>query len=99
MEEKGQITKVVKQLRGGQLTVPKEFRERLGIKPNDLLRVTLREGRLEIAPVDTRERMGSLWLKELYDLFAPVRETIKGSEEEIDNVIERAVSETRHSHD
>jgi len=39
---------------------------------------------------------GSPWFKELYDLFAPVRESLKDyTEEEINDAIDEAVREAR----
>lgn len=45
-----QETRLVKPLPKGQLTIPVAFRRKLGIGENTILSVTLKEGRLEIAP-------------------------------------------------
>ncbi len=43
--------KVVKALSKGQITIPREFRERLGIEVETLLNVSLVDDHLEIAPL------------------------------------------------
>lgn len=43
--------KVVRALAKGQITIPNEFRETLGIGPETLLSITLVGGRLEIVPL------------------------------------------------
>jgi AbrB family looped-hinge helix DNA binding protein len=86
----------VRSLRRGQITIPAEFREKLGLGEDALLSITLRGKTLEIAPVRVAAGPGSPWLKELYELFAPVREDLSQySEEEIDRAIERSVAEVR----
>ncbi len=88
-------TRIVKQLRHGQITIPKEFREALGLSDEDLLSITLEEGKLEVAPVKVSAR-GLSWAKDLYEIFAPVRESVRREkEEEIDQAIEEAVREAR----
>lgn len=91
------MRKIVKQLRHGQMTIPKEFREALGLSEEDLLAITLNEGRLEVEPVKIAPKVkGSPWARELYELFAPVRETLKGyEEEEVNEAIDQAVGEAR----
>jgi AbrB family looped-hinge helix DNA binding protein len=91
-------TRIVRQLRNGQITIPKEFREALHLEPDDLLAVTLEDGKLEVAGVKTRPATGSPWLKELYDLFAPARQRILESgmsDEEINAEIDAAIEEVR----
>ncbi len=46
-----QNAKVVKPFGNGQITIPAEFRRRLNIGRNTLLNMVLREGRIEISPV------------------------------------------------
>jgi AbrB family looped-hinge helix DNA binding protein len=92
------MSRVVKPLRSGQITIPAEFRRALGIEPDSLLQLTLFQGELRIKPVSVREKAaGSPWLKELYDLFAPVREeaAAKYSEQEIDAAIDQAMKAVR----
>ena len=74
-----QKTRLVRTLRNGQITIPAEFRKQLGLDENSLLRVTLADGELRIEPARLSEdQVGSPWLRELYDYFAPVREAIAG---------------------
>lgn len=98
MNGKGARTKVVRQLRGGQITIPAEFRKHLGITESSLLQIQLEQGELRITPVRTTAGPGSPWLKELYDYYAPVRQEAieKGyTEEEINQAIDEAVAEVR----
>ena len=90
-------TKLVRPLRGGQITIPVEFRQQLGIGPDTVLEVELIEGELRVKPMSlARTVAGSPWVKELYDLFAPVREEAKGqSSDQIDAAIDAAVKVVR----
>ena len=100
MARDGSTTRIVKPLRSGQITIPAEFRERLGITADSVLQMSLTEGELRIRPLEvTRRAAGSPWLKELYDLFAPVREEAKQfSEAEVDAAIDSAVRAVRREH-
>ena len=91
------MRKIVKQLRHGQITIPKDIREALNLQEDDLLSITLERGKLEIEPVRTAPRPGgSPWLKELYDLFAPMRESLQGyTEDEINAAIDKTLKEVR----
>lgn len=99
MREAASVTKIVRQLRSGQITIPAEFRRRLGIEEDSVLAITLTGNELHIKPVRVEERgQGSLWLKELYEYFAPVRDEAEAgglSGEEIDEAIDRAVAAVR----
>ena len=97
MKEQEPMTRVVRQLRSGQITIPAEFRKRLGMTEATLLQLTLRGGELHIKPLRvTDTAAGSPWLKELYERFAPVREEAKGySEEEVNAAIDEAVKAAR----
>jgi AbrB family looped-hinge helix DNA binding protein len=94
-------TRVVKTLRGGQITLPAEFRRALDIEEGTVLTVSITEhGELRVRPVQmvSSRTGGSPWLKELYELFAPVRQEIleKGyTEEEVNQWIDEAVAEVR----
>jgi bifunctional DNA-binding transcriptional regulator/antitoxin component of YhaV-PrlF toxin-antitoxin module len=94
-----QMTKIVRSLRGGQVTIPAAFRRELGIGDDTMLRMTLAEGELRIKPVEVSEpTKGSPWLRELYEYFAPVREEIlrRGiSEEEVNADIDAAIAAAR----
>ena len=92
--------KVVRPLRSGQITIPADFREQLGIGADTLLQVTLVDGELRIRPLHAAQTVaGSPWVKELYDYFAPVREEAAAdSDEEINHAIDVALSAVRASH-
>ena len=91
------LTRVVRPLRGGQITIPAEFRSKLEIDERTLLQITLAGQELRIRPVHvTDAARGSSWARELYDLFAPVRkEAARLSEKEIDTDIDHAVAAVR----
>lgn len=99
MSQTTQMTKIVRPLRGGQVTIPAAFRKELGIDEETMLRITLVEGELRIKPVQIAEpSVGSPGLRALYEYFAPVREDIlrRGiSEEEVNADIDAAIAEVR----
>ena len=97
MKEGEPITKVVRSLRSGQITIPAEFRKALGIEGDSLLQLTLARGELRIRPVRISEQaQGSPWLQELYEQFAPMRHELEQSgEQEINDAIDQAVSAVR----
>jgi bifunctional DNA-binding transcriptional regulator/antitoxin component of YhaV-PrlF toxin-antitoxin module len=92
-------TKLVRSLRGGQITIPVEFRRALDIDEDTMFRMTLADGRLQIEPVNVDESSkGSPWLRELYEYFAPVREEILArgiSEKEVNADIDAAIAAVR----
>jgi bifunctional DNA-binding transcriptional regulator/antitoxin component of YhaV-PrlF toxin-antitoxin module len=94
-----QLTKVVRSLRGGQVTIPAAFRKELGIDEETMLRMTLVDGELRIVPVHVTEpTKGSPGLRALYEYFAPVREEIRArgiSQEELYADIDAAIAEVR----
>lgn len=102
MKEAAPLSKIVRPLRSGQITIPAEFRKRLGITEHSMLQMTIAEGELRIRPVELKERRaGSAWLRELYDYFAPVRQEAidKGySDEEINADIDAAITAVRRQH-
>jgi AbrB family looped-hinge helix DNA binding protein len=91
------MRKLVKQLRHGQITIPKEFREALGLDKDDFLSIGLSGGKLEIEPVKvTPKERGSPWARELYQMFSPVRASLESyAEGEINQAIDEAVGEVR----
>lgn len=101
-EDESSKTKIVHPLRSGQITIPAEFRRELGITERSVFQVTLAGGELRIRPVEVRERRpGSPWLREAYEIFAPVREEAveRGyTEEEIHEAIDRALTAVRARH-
>jgi bifunctional DNA-binding transcriptional regulator/antitoxin component of YhaV-PrlF toxin-antitoxin module len=93
------MTRIVRQLRGGQITIPADYRRRLGITDDSLLQMSAEEGELRIKPVRVTDQAGSDWVKELYDLFAPVRaEAGKSGEQEVNSAIDEAVQAVRKAH-
>lgn len=98
-EREPRLTRIVRPLRSGQITIPAEFREKLAIGPDSLLQVTLMQGELRVRPLSVTERgAGSPWLKELYETFAPVRQEAEAkgyTEGEIDTAIDEAVKAVR----
>lgn len=94
------MTQLVKALRSGQITIPSEFREKLGIDEDSFLQINLIEGELRIKPVRLTQIAGdSLWFKKLYGEFATVRkEARKYPEKELDKTIDKAVKAVRKSH-
>lgn len=91
-------TRLVRRLRGGQITIPKEFREATGFDSEDMVAVTLEDdGDMRIRVVKSTPRVkGSPWLREMYELFAPMRESLKDrSEEEINEAIDEALAAVR----
>ena len=91
------MKKLVKQLRHGQITIPKEFREALELDESDMLSITLADGKLEVEPVRVAPKtVRADWVKELYEAYAPVREALKEvPEDEINAAIDEAVREVR----
>jgi AbrB family looped-hinge helix DNA binding protein len=94
------LTRIVRPLRRGQLTIPAEFRRRLGIGDDTLLQMTLHKDKIEIIPVVATPATGKAWARELYEMFAPVREEAQAMDEaEIDALIDAAIDEVRSQHD
>jgi AbrB family looped-hinge helix DNA binding protein len=50
------MSKIVRSLPKGQITIPAQFRERLGIDQDSLLNIILLEDRLEVVPVRIGEQ-------------------------------------------
>lgn len=94
------MTKIIRPLRGGQVTIPADFREKLGIDADTLLQISLMQGELRIKPVQiSNQPQGSPWLKEAYAAFADVRKGLeKYSEDEINGAIDKAVKAVRKAH-
>lgn len=51
MSETKPLTKLIKPLAKGQITLPMEFRRRLNIDEETILRITLQQDRIEILPL------------------------------------------------
>ena len=60
------MTKLVKPLSRGQITIPIEFRRKLGIEANTVLNLTLKGNKIEITPAVVRE-VGEKELREYTD--------------------------------
>ena len=97
MREREAMSRIVRPLRGGQITIPAEFRKRLGITEDSLIQLTLEGRELRVRSLKIGETAeGSAWFKELYDHFAPVREEASAlGEGEIDAAIRDAVTASR----
>jgi AbrB family looped-hinge helix DNA binding protein len=65
------MRRLVKKLKRGQLTIPKEFRDAMGIAADDRLMITLEDGKLSIEPARLTMTMGSPWLKGVYEQIVP----------------------------
>ena len=90
------LAQIVGPLRRGRLTIPAEFRRRLGISDDTLLQLTLHEDKIEIVPVVMKPVASMTWARELYAMFAPIRQEAQTMDEaEIDNLIDEAVDEVR----
>jgi AbrB family looped-hinge helix DNA binding protein len=90
------LTRVVRPVRRGQITIPADFRRRLGIEDDTLLELTLRDNKIEIVPVTTKPAADMAWARELFAMFAPVRQEAQTMDEaEIDVLIDAAVEKVR----
>jgi AbrB family looped-hinge helix DNA binding protein len=90
------LTRIMRPLRRGQLTIPAEFRRRLGIGDDTLLQLTLHEGKIEIVPVTATPITGMAWARELYAMFAPIRKEAQTMDEaQVDALIDEAIDEVR----
>lgn len=92
-------SKTVHVLRGGQITIPIEFRRELGLEEGSLLEATLTDdGRLILRPIPAHAAADNMWMQKLYEVFEPVRREIRESgisEEELDALIDESVEEAR----
>ena len=94
------LAQIVGPLRRGRLTIPVGFRQRLGIGDDTLLQLTLYEDKIEIVPVVTKPVAGMAWARELYEMFAPVRQEAQMMDEaDIDLLIDEAVDEVQSQGD
>lgn len=92
-----QLTRIVRPLRGGQITIPVEFRQALNLDKYDMLQVTLEGDELRIRPVAVAEvETGSDWLFDLYLLFAPARQQAAAyTEEQVNADIDAVLADIR----
>jgi AbrB family looped-hinge helix DNA binding protein len=85
-------TRTVRLLRNGQITIPKDVRDELGLRDDALLSLAVTEGGFHVRVVQARPTTGSPWAKQLYDIFAPARKSLEGhSEQEINDAIDEAL--------
>ncbi|MGZ8876230.1 MAG: AbrB/MazE/SpoVT family DNA-binding domain-containing protein [Halobacteriota archaeon] len=93
------MTRIVRQLRGGQVTIPADYRRMLGITDDSLLQMSAEAGELRIKPIRVTGQAGSGWINELYELFVPVRkQASQRSEQEVNAAIDEAVQAVRKAH-
>lgn len=102
MADEESTKRIIRPLRSGQITIPAEFRHKLDIQDDTLLQISLEDGELRIRKLVVSQTAGEMdWFKELYDLFAPVREEITDraiSEDEVNADIDEAVRSVRARH-
>lgn len=58
--KKKPLTRLIKPLPKGQITIPIDFRRRLGIGEHTILRGTLKDGKIEISPIQPIEQRKQL---------------------------------------
>ena len=99
MAERKRLMRTIRALRGGQITIPADFRRALGIADDTLLQMHVEGEELRIKKLHALpDAVGSPWLAELYRRFAPVRQEAidEGyTEEEINEAIDQAVKGAR----
>ena len=82
---------VVKILQHGQVTIPKRFREVLGLKKGDLAEAELEEGRIVITP---KRLVKDKAYRELLEAMDRVHQKNKGvSEEQVTQDVMKAIAE------
>ena len=94
---------MVKPQDDGSIVIPAEFAEELGVTQETELRVVLDGGEVRVRPIAERDQgRDTQWLRDLYDLFAPVRQEAidRGyTDEEINSWIDQAFGEVRADQD
>jgi AbrB family looped-hinge helix DNA binding protein len=84
---------VVKIMQHGQITIPKKFREVLGLKKGDLAEAEIEENRIVITP---KKLVKNKALSELFELLDDVHAKNKGfTEEEVAQDVMKAIAELR----
>lgn len=91
------MLKIVKPLRNGQITIPVEVREKLGIDEQTILQLSLVNKEIRLKPVRISQTdADSPWMKELYGLFSKSRkEAKKYSSKGIEKDITKAINAVR----
>ena len=91
-------SRVIRQIRHGQITIPKEIRDDLELQPHDLLQISSDGLAIKIIVVKAEPKdTNSSWARELYGLFDPVRKDLgdRYSEHEINDAIDHAIRGAR----
>ena len=90
-----------RKLHDGQLTIPDEFRQALGIEPDDEIELRIIDDELRLVRLnDGNDADRKQALRALYEQFAPVRAEIQAlgiSEDEVNADIEEAVRAVRRA--
>ena len=85
---------LVKVIRHGQITIPKELREALGIEEGDLLEVELKKSQMIIKPKAVVDK--KIARQRFFQMVDKVRANTKDAgEQEDDQFVEKATKETR----
>ncbi len=94
------MKQIIQSLRGGQITIPAVFREKLGITADTMLHIELHRDELRVKPVQMATKAEETpWFTSLYDQFATVRKQAgKYKEKDINTAIDVAVKSVRSSH-
>jgi len=88
---------IVKIMQHGQITIPKKFRETLGLKKGDLAEAGLEGSRIVITPTRLIKDKA---LEEVFELMDRVHKKNKGfTEEEVTQDVMRAIAELREERD
>jgi AbrB family looped-hinge helix DNA binding protein len=91
---------LVKMIRGGQVTFPKVFRDKFGLKEGDLMEYEIREDGIFFKPKEVVDRSKVLqdFSRALAKIQAKAGETFKNlTEEEVFDLIEEAVQSGKTS--
>ena len=84
---------IVKIMQHGQITIPKKFREVLGLKKGDLAEAEIEENRIVITP---KKLVKNKALDELFELLDEVHAKNKGlTEEEVAQDVMEAIAKLR----
>ena len=90
----GPNVRYVRALRNGQITIPADFRQAIGLDEAAVVQVTLDTGELRIRPYQPDKlESGADWLRDLYVLYSPVRKSAaRLAGQEINRIIDLAIA-------